>query len=558
MFTKQIVPGDFDPAYYLFLNPDVASAGVDPTRHYLEYGKNEGRKYLASSPFLETATLEFAKAHELSDLLKGSKLPRRHPQRVLRAFSGFDALNYVTTNPDLKIKPADALDHFISYGWLEGRKPSRGFSTKDLIAANPEARAILLALHKNRPSEHPSSGHRRLNYKVRSAVAWLYKSVIRRIKISRQATILFVSYFEGALGIGDSARALALAMIKVGVKLRLYPYNTGIEDRLLNSFMKNHCSPLSVPDIVIIEVALNEFPALLKNLGLDVPGRPYIILRTYWELDRLPQSWIPYLKNADEIWAPTNFVAASFEKAFPRTISLIPPPVAIGLVSHDRAKFGFQDGIVYYIFIFDRSSWISRKNPDGVVRAFLAAFPTGQEKVALVIKTHGPTTVQSDAESEMIAICKADSRITIFEEYLDRDDLLTLIKSCDCFVSLHRAEGFGLGIAEAMAMSKPVITCGYSGFADMIPRDAAYIIPYKMVGVKEGQYVVHNDQQWAEPDENAASSAFREVYTGRESAAARGMRGGEFVKSAFGEKRIGLLARARLREIYSSPFERHL
>ncbi len=142
---------------------------------------------------------------------------------------------------------------------------------------------------------------------------------------------------------------------------------------------------------------------------------------------------------------------------------------------------------MYFLYIFDFNSYLARKNPHAAIQAFLSAFPLGTEPVGLVLKTMN-SNPDNPKWRNFKKLCQQDERITLIEKTLDREIVLGLVNACDAYLSLHRSEGFGRTLAEAMLMGKPVIATDFSGNADFIHAPLAYPVRWKKKKVKSGEY----------------------------------------------------------------------
>ena len=216
----------------------------------------------------------------------------------------------------------------------------------------------------------------------------------------------------------------------------------------------------------------------------------YNILRTAWELPGAPREWAPWLERMDEIWVPTGFVQKAFEPIYDGPIQIMPHCVDVDITyEYGRAHFGMDHDRFYFLFSFDYFSMPARRNPLGVLRAFQLAFPTGDEKVGLVIKS---TSVKNQHPRIKAIIAKAaveDAQIVILDRVMSRDEVLSLIRQSDLFVSLHRSEGFGLGMAEAMACGNIVIATDYSGSTDFISEQTGFPVAYSRRALRFQEYM---------------------------------------------------------------------
>ncbi len=170
------------------------------------------------------------------------------------------------------------------------------------------------------------------------------------------------------------------------------------------------------------------------------------------------------MANFSELWVSNEFIANSFRDIFAGPIKFIPTTVDVGIEKiFQRAHFGMNEHRFYFMYSFDYFSSPYRKNPLGPLRAFQQAFANDDERVGLVLKSIGPEQNYPELSSEIQAIIAADPRVIRIDRTLERDEMLSLIKVSDAYVSLHRSEGFGLGMAEAMMMGKVVIGTDFSG-----------------------------------------------------------------------------------------------
>lgn len=231
-----------------------------------------------------------------------------------------------------------------------------------------------------------------------------------------------------------------------------------------------------------------------------------------WELERLPSWWRYAYIFYDEIWASTRFAYDAFEAEQLRPVSLIPLAVHLPekLPLLARGAYGWANDETVFLFVFDLRSFVARKNPGAAVKAFRQAFPKGDEKVRLVIKTQGGK--DRPVELEALRELCTDPRIDLIDAILPREEILSLIRSADCFVSLHRTEGFGRGPAEAMLLGKPVVLTDYSGTTDFANQNCALPVAYELVPVRPEEYPGVEHQRWADPKVESAAEEMRLVH----------------------------------------------
>jgi glycosyltransferase involved in cell wall biosynthesis len=362
--------------------------------------------------------------------------------------------------------------------------------------------------------------------------------------------VLFIGYAEAALGLGEAFRSLLTALARTSIPFAIYPFNVNVETRRIGPFLQERYDREGRYDVNVAYMATDQLPLALRELGPQRTAASYNILRTYWELPRAPAAWAPLLENVQELWAPSAFVADAFRDVFRGSIAIIPPCVTVERQTrYERAHFSMNEGRFYYLFSFDYYSRAVRKNPLGVLRAFSAAFPDRREDVGLVIKSTGPTKLARDVAAQIKAAARKDARIVVIESSVSRDEVLSLIEQSDCYVSLHRSEGFGLGMAEALAFGKPVIGTDFSGATDFLSAETGYPVPFTLRKLTSGEYFAGEGQSWAEPDPGAAVEIMRRVFYDRAENARRGAAGKALVESRYGYDSVARVVTERLQEI---------
>jgi glycosyltransferase involved in cell wall biosynthesis len=362
--------------------------------------------------------------------------------------------------------------------------------------------------------------------------------------------VLLIGYVEANLGLGESLRGLSRSIAAMGLPFAIYPFNSGVETRLAGGFMADRYELKRRYRINIIELAADQVPGMFDQLGRWKTARSYNVLRTYWELPRAPVEWAPMLRCIQEIWAPNDFVRNAFGEIFDGPIKIVPPCVEVEVQEDfDRARFCMEEGRFYFIFSFDYYSLPTRKNPLGVVRAFQTAFPDPGEPVGLVVKSTSAADHYPDIKSAILQAAQHDQRIAVIDQMFSRDEMISLIRRGDCYVSLHRSEGFGLGMAEAMACGKPVIGTDYSGSTDFLSDRTGFPVSFALRPVQPGDYIFSDGQTWAEPDQAAAAKAMQRVFHDRPERERRAAAGKALVETRYGRRNVGRIAAERLREI---------
>jgi glycosyltransferase involved in cell wall biosynthesis len=273
----------------------------------------------------------------------------------------------------------------------------------------------------------------------------------------------------------------------------------------------------------------------------------YTIGYWFWELAEFRRDWMPAFGYVDEVWSASEFGRTAIAERSDVPVMCMPLPVVAPLpTAVDRSHFGISQDAFLFLFTFDVSSQLERKNPLGLIQAFRRAFG-GQPDVVLILKY---TNAQYDPR-EVARLRDATRGLSVVhvEGYLTRDELSGLMRAADCYVSLHRAEGFGLTIAEAMALGKPVIATSYSGNTDFMTASNSYPVDYRIVPVERDYGPYLRGMTWAEPDLDQAIELMREVVDDRAGATSRGRRAAADIAASRTPERTGALVRRRLEEI---------
>ena len=359
----------------------------------------------------------------------------------------------------------------------------------------------------------------------------------------------FVGFAFAEFGLGENLRAFAHACADAGI-----PFSVKDVDQRLNTRQTD----LSVKPYLVDELR-HRCALFCVNPDLMYSAQPlleasssaggYKIGYWYWELDRLPTIWIDALARLDEVWVATEFVAAAIRAATTMPVIKIAPPIAVSLSRHyGRSDFSLPEDRFLFLFSFDFNSYPKRKNPEGAVTAFKRAFP-GRSDVGLVLKCingkHHPERL-----AEMEELVATDERIVMLDSFLSRDGISGLQSVIDCYVSLHRSEGLGLGLAESMYQGKPVIGTRYSGNLEFMNDDNSCLVDCELVPVGKGEYLYDDEPfHWAEPDTGQAAHYMRQLVDDRALRERIARNGQDSIRSRFNRDVAAALIRRRLEEL---------
>jgi glycosyltransferase involved in cell wall biosynthesis len=217
-------------------------------------------------------------------------------------------------------------------------------------------------------------------------------------------------------------------------------------------------------------------------------------------------------------------------------------------VALTRSHFGLDNRFMF-LFAFDFMSVMKRKNPLGLIDAFMRAFPAGSG-AQLVIKAINGDKRPVEREVLMTAASQHPD-VTVIDTYFTRGETSSLMNLADCYVSLHRSEGLGLTLSEAMSHGKPVIATNYSGNVDFMDDSNSYLVPWTRVAVGQGAEGYSPDATWAEPDVVEAARLMRHVYENQAEAVLVGQKAQDDILKNFSEAASGAIMKNRLSEIWN-------
>ncbi|MEM8514815.1 glycosyltransferase involved in cell wall biosynthesis [Massilia sp. MP_M2] len=322
-----------------------------------------------------------------------------------------------------------------------------------------------------------------------------------------------IGYAFGQLGIGEDARMATAALDCASVPVLMLNFapgkNVGQNELSMQKFVK----PDGKYNINMYCLTAIEHGRYFAENGSEAIVKGYNIGYWPWELNEWPDEWSHLFALVNEVWVSSRHTYDSIAPISSVPVILMPMAVEIPQPSgKTRSDFGLpQDGCLF-LFSFDINSSIYRKNPSACIDAFLLAFPHSEftNEVGLVIKVQAGHK-NNDVYPVLKSLHEKDSRIFLIEETLSKPDLLALYKCCDAFVSLHRAEGFGRNIAEAMLLERPVIVTGYSGNLSFNSSENSLLVKSRLIPVQPGEYENSSGMVWAEPDIIHASKRMKQI-----------------------------------------------
>ena len=320
-----------------------------------------------------------------------------------------------------------------------------------------------------------------------------------------------IGWFKGYLGIGESVRACARSCLSVGLDYDAINMNLHLEGDQSDELWDGKCSRYGRQPITIVHADAPQSFDLIRKHRKELSKNRYRIGYWAWELPEFPDGWIQYASVYDEIWCPSDFCRNAMFPKLPCPVITMPHSIKMESVSDDfhglRSEMNLPKDKFLFLCCFDLGSYAPRKNPEAVIEAFLIACRDRSfaDKAGLVLKMHGVD--RSNLHRELIRELKAEiPELYVIDRSLSRRKLTELQKCCDCFVSLHRSEGFGLSVAECMALGKPVISTDWSATSEYLDSETGCPVEFELVEIEESVGPYTKGQRWANPDIHHAAS----------------------------------------------------
>lgn len=327
------------------------------------------------------------------------------------------------------------------------------------------------------------------------------------------------AYARGQFGLAESARMYVRSLLTEGYPVAICDVDLGLPHGMGDTSLDAYIREDAPYDINLIFVNPDYLDQAVAKIGPKRLAGRYTIACWFWELEIFPKEWLPALDTVDEIMVASRFIAEAVQSVTDKPVLLVPLPVdQVDDSGLTRTDFDLRDDAFVFLSSFDFNSFLARKNPLAVIDAFRQAFTNCDVNVQLLIKSSNGHRYPGKLR-ELLNAVACDSRIMLRDEVIDRGDVQALQRCADAYVSLHRAEGFGLGIAESMRLGKPVIATAWSGNMDYMTCENSCLVDYRMVPVADGEYLYNYGQSWAEPNVGHAAVYMRRLFNDREFAA---------------------------------------
>jgi glycosyltransferase involved in cell wall biosynthesis len=356
--------------------------------------------------------------------------------------------------------------------------------------------------------------------------------------------INYFGFFKAHVGLGEAARNNVTALRTCGIAVNTINFSTNpreVDDDVVNDTY----------NINIIQINPDNLQAFFLNKGIGFLTGKYNIAFWTWEQSIFPEDYHTFFAYFDEVWVPSTYCQDIISLVSPIPVICIPHIITatkatgVALPATLQTLLDTNGSRFLFMFFFDFNSQMYRKNTLALVQAFKQAFGSNSHVAGLLLKTSSSKYHPQDKQALDNAIA-GDSNILQYEGILEREALTQLLNRCDCYVSLHHSEGFGLTLAEAMALGKPVIATGYSGNMEFMHTGNAYPVAFEMVTLQQQAGPFIQGASWAEPDINMAAGLMLNVQQNPQLASITGHKAANHIATQLSVDAIGAKMQQRL------------
>lgn len=371
-----------------------------------------------------------------------------------------------------------------------------------------------------------------------------FKPPIVRLRQQNEPGIQLIGYNRRENGLGESCRLAAEALQTAGIPFGIIRYTDNNIDRETDQTWIHKEIGEPRYGINIFHMNADALQNAAGHFGEGLFRKRYNVGYWHWELPDFPDEWTPGFNLVQEVWVPSLFVQDSVSRKSTVPVVRMPHCIQVKVPTHlNRASFGLPQDRFLFLSMFDPRSVLDRKNPMAAIEAFKLAFPMNDPRVGLVIKMNNPYPAAVDLVKQMSA---GYDNIYILANNMERHEANALIQAADSVVSLHRAEGFGLVLAEGMYLGKPVIGTNWSGNTDFMNSMNSCPVDYRLVPLSTDYGPYRTYQVWAEPEIAHAAHYMRKLVEEPEWSSLIARRGQETIHTHFSPAAAGEMIRQRL------------
>lgn len=360
--------------------------------------------------------------------------------------------------------------------------------------------------------------------------------------------INLVGPLDSATGLGQSFRLTERVVRQLDCPYLIYNYEQGGSNKIQVEEYKNRIQKELKYSINLWHINPSEFAKAFTRFGREAFDKRYNIAFWLWELEDFPDEWVSYINLLDEIWTPSEFISKAIRKKTDKPVYTIPYSIEVKTECgrYDRKYFALPEDCFLFLMMYDSQSVKERKNPEGAIQAFQKSFFSQQDDVGLIVKVNSA----DHKELKQIEKLKGEYRnIFVLNKSMKKIEVDSLIACADVCISLHRAEGFGLVLAEAMWNQIPVIATNWSANTEFMNPDVACMVSYRKIMLKKGIPPYKKGSQWAEPNIEEAADYMKRLKIDKEFYYEIASKGGQYIQDKLGMENIKSLMLDRLQEI---------
>ena len=358
--------------------------------------------------------------------------------------------------------------------------------------------------------------------------------------------INMAGFAQSVYGIGESSRAMWRAVQATGLPCVLINVRSQVHrnaDVSLRMFSRENPYRIN-----LMTFSFDYSRRFYRDMGAQFFAGRHNIGLWYWEQEHFPLRWHSSFDYYDEIWVPSSFTRDALAAVSPIPVHQITFPLDTSAydATSDRPRFAWKDNTYVFLFTFDFFSTIDRKNPAAVISAFRRAFGPDDDAL-LVLKSINAGRHQVARKS--LGELARGANVEFLDAHVSPAEMNALFASMDCYVSLHRSEGLGLGMAHAMSQGKPVIATNYSGNLEFMDSNNSLLVGYTMAELDHDSGPYEKGTHWAEPDIEEAARAMRWVYEHRTESEAMGKRAATDIRRTLDPNRTAAEINQRIQEL---------
>lgn len=362
-------------------------------------------------------------------------------------------------------------------------------------------------------------------------------------------TVTLVGHPFAPIGMGEVLRSTFRSLRAVGITTRILDaYATNEPDPETRAELLPHLTDRVGDGTNIFCINGNEVAPVLSHLAARAEGGRRRIIQPAWELPDYPAEWASQLERFDEVWGFSSFTAGSIRRAVRIPVHTLPLATEVRRVRPlGRRAFGIPEAPYVFLFFFDLTSFIERKNPFAALEAFryVTRARPGRD-LRFVVKLNSSRAKPDDRARFLEFLRPFGDQVVLLDRSMDDAEVKALHLCADAFVSLHRAEGYGFGLAEAMFLGRPVVATGWSGNMDFMTPETGFLVSHSMVSVPPDAYPHPAGQFWAEANVEEAAEAMIRLADDHALGHEVGARASRHIRTFFSHRAIGLRAASLL------------